>query len=226
MLNFVVIPARKLTTLIKLSPAGFIGRFERRLASLAVVTGVFSAVIVLEIKGIIMDSDPFPSIASVTAKAKPKSHPEMSSKIEDNKVQKELAAALARPLFTPGRHVTDLAAAGTAEAPLQQPRLAGIIITPTTKLAIFTSGGGGNSIIVTEGQHIANSVVESILPSTVRLLGPAGETVLSATFDHSAAALKSPQAFASSNASVEVVLSSVPFPSAPPMVAVPNKPPL
>jgi hypothetical protein len=88
-----------------------------------------------------------------------------------------IATILARPLFTasrqppPGAAMT--AAASAADPSL--PRLAGIIIDGTVRLAIFQPANSGKPIAVAEGGQIAGRKIVAIAAAEVVALGPDGE---------------------------------------------------
>jgi hypothetical protein len=90
------------------------------------------------------------------------------------------SSVLARPLFSPARRppaeqVSDQPAAeATAEAP---PRLAGVIVGPTRRSAIFADTTGRPRIIG-EGDTIGRFTVELIAPNQVTLRSAAGERLV------------------------------------------------
>jgi hypothetical protein len=81
---------------------------------------------------------------------------------------------LARPLFSPGRRP----AAEAASAGAELPRLAGIIITPAGRRAIFAAAGAGRPSVLAEGERIGGYVVRSIAPAQVVVSGPEGDRVI------------------------------------------------
>lgn len=84
------------------------------------------------------------------------------------------AAALARPLFSASRRPVAEAAAQTD---LSLPRLSAIIVTGTTRRAIFAAPGQ-KPVMVGEGGEIGPYRVTAIAPYSVRLLGPDGNLTL------------------------------------------------
>jgi hypothetical protein len=84
--------------------------------------------------------------------------------------QGRLATILARPLFAPARRPP--AGAATTEEGL--PRLAGVIIGPDIRRAIFAPAKG-SATVVTEGGRTAGYDVHAIGPNEVILSGPDGE---------------------------------------------------
>jgi hypothetical protein len=101
--------------------------------------------------------------------------------------QEWVATILARPLFsrdrrplaTPGQNAT-VAAAGV-------PRLAGILVSPLGRTAIFAAANGGKPVVVSEGNHLGRFVVKSIDVGQVTLIGPEGQRMLRPSFDNATA---------------------------------------
>lgn len=73
---------------------------------------------------------------------------------------------LARPLFSPTRRPP---AHASAPADKSLPRLAGVIVTPAGRRAIFAPAAG-RPVVVPEGGSIGRYVVRSIAPGQVTLL--------------------------------------------------------
>ena len=94
-----------------------------------------------------------------------------------------LATILARPLFSatrrpPPRGGNDT----TAESGLTDTRLAGIVIAPGHRIAIFAPNGA-KALVVGEGETVSGWRVESITPREVSLSGPGGTKTLQPKFD-------------------------------------------
>ena len=77
---------------------------------------------------------------------------------------------LARPLFSPNRRLAarpdgfvGVAAANSL------PRLAGVIVGPGGRRAIFALAGGGHPLVVAEGGRIGRYLVRAIVPGQVTL---------------------------------------------------------
>lgn len=81
---------------------------------------------------------------------------------------------LARPLFIPGRHPP---APASAPADEELPRLAGVIVTPGGRRAIFAPAAGP-AVVVPEGGMIGRYVVRSIAPGQVTLLDSGQQHVI------------------------------------------------
>jgi hypothetical protein len=101
-----------------------------------------------------------------------------------------VAAALARPLFNPGRRPAQRAggAAVSAAGGPVLPRLAGIIIDPAGGVAIFAPAAAGEKpLAVPVGGTLSAWTVVAIAPREVRVRGPEGESTLHVAFDIAAA---------------------------------------
>jgi hypothetical protein len=88
---------------------------------------------------------------------------------------------LARPLFSPSRRPPAVASAGA----LGPARLAGIVVSASSRQAIFAPAGDGKPIAITEGGRVGAYVVTSIKPDQVVVVGPDGEHRLHPAFDAS-----------------------------------------
>nr|WP_294529035.1 hypothetical protein [uncultured Rhodopila sp.] len=88
-----------------------------------------------------------------------------------------LAAILARPLFSPDRRP----AASAARSVSGLPRLTGIVVTGSRKLAIFA--GPGKAMVAEEGVRLGAYEVTAISDAGVTVAGPEGTTVLRPIFD-------------------------------------------
>jgi hypothetical protein len=84
-------------------------------------------------------------------------------------------AILARPLFRPDRHpfpTNDQDAASTA--PIDLPRLTGILMSEDLKRAIFAPDGADKAIVVAEGENVGDWRVQEIAADSVTMVGPDG----------------------------------------------------
>jgi general secretion pathway protein N len=82
---------------------------------------------------------------------------------------------LARPLFRPDRHpfpTNDQDALATA--PVDLPRLTGILLSSDVKRAIFAPEGSDQSIVVAEGETVGDWRVQEIAADSVTMVGPDG----------------------------------------------------
>jgi hypothetical protein len=100
--------------------------------------------------------------------------------------QEWVATILARPLFSRGRR--PLATPGeTGALPTKElPRLAGILVSPLGKAAIFAAADGGKPMVVVEGGHLGRFIVKSIDIGQVTMIGPEGQRLLRPSFDNTA----------------------------------------
>ena len=85
------------------------------------------------------------------------------------------AEALARPLFSPTRRPPS--SDGPASAELADKRLAGIVISPQQRLAIFAVKGA-KPLMLKEGAAIDGWQIETITSVDVSLRGPSGTRTL------------------------------------------------
>ena len=90
-----------------------------------------------------------------------------------------LEQILARPLFSPGRRPVEVAAAGVAGLP----RLTGVVVTGSQRIAIFAPASNGHPIIAESGAHIGEYEVKGITDAGVTVAGPHGTTLLRPAFD-------------------------------------------
>ena len=103
------------------------------------------------------------------------------------------ATLLGRPLFSPERRPPATAPAGRAVRG-EPPRLAGIIISPSGRTAIFAPVGA-RPVVVREGDTVEGSwTVTQIASNKVRLTGPDSERVLTLSFDNGGAVPSGPSA--------------------------------
>jgi len=94
-----------------------------------------------------------------------------------------IAAILARPLFSPSRRPSQSNLGNAADdSGLADSRLAGIVIEPGRRFAIFAPQGA-KLLTVTEGETVSGWRVESISPHEVSLSGPDGTKTLQPKFD-------------------------------------------
>jgi len=93
-----------------------------------------------------------------------------------------LAAILSRPLFSSTRRPTPRDTDTIADSGLSDTRLAGIVIAPGHRIAIFASSGA-KPLAVSEGETVSGWRVEHITPREVSLSGPGGTKTLQPKFD-------------------------------------------
>ena len=103
-----------------------------------------------------------------------------------------LRLLLARPLFSPDRRPTaDAVTVASGRTVPGLPRLAGILVGPFGRSAIFATNGA-KPIVVQEGGRVAAYTIKSIEATQVRLLGPDGAQVLYPSFEPAAAPARRP----------------------------------
>ena len=94
---------------------------------------------------------------------------------------------LARPLFSPDRRpAADAVTVASGRTVPGLPRLAGILVGPFGRSAIFATNGA-KPIVVQEGGRVADYTIKSIEATQVHLLGPDGAQVLYPSFEPAAA---------------------------------------
>ncbi len=93
-----------------------------------------------------------------------------------------VATVLARPLFAADRRPVAPAANATASTgPQALPRLAGIVVSPTGRSAIFA---GDHSMVVAEGAVVGPWRVVAIRADAVDVSGPQGERTVKPTYSN------------------------------------------
>jgi hypothetical protein len=86
---------------------------------------------------------------------------------------------LSRPLFDPTRRPP--APTQDPAAPVEMPRLSGIMVTPTEKIAVFSPAMGA-PIIVSQNSRFGPFTVLAISDESVTIKGPSGIIVLRSDF--------------------------------------------
>ncbi len=95
------------------------------------------------------------------------------------------ADILARPLIYPGRRAPSPAPTASQQAAAEPtPRLTGVIVGPTQRRALFTTGPGSRPIAVQEGARIGPYFVRSIRANEVVVDGPDGTRALHPAYDN------------------------------------------
>jgi hypothetical protein len=135
----------------------------------------FSGLIVAEFYGGSDDPSAITAVGSTHNDAAP-----LLPQIRPTGTDDPLAVSLARPLFSATRRPS----IGPAEpaADLAGNRLAGIVIEPDRRLAIFAVTGG-KPLTLAEGESVNGWQIESITPSEVSLIGRGGAKTLQPTLD-------------------------------------------
>jgi hypothetical protein len=81
---------------------------------------------------------------------------------------------LARPLFRADRKPYVTNDQDVSTAPIDLPRLAGILLASDLKRAIFAPDGSDKPIVVSEGENVGSWRVQEIAPDSVTVTGPDG----------------------------------------------------
>ncbi|HEX4506734.1 MAG TPA: hypothetical protein VH722_13470 [Alphaproteobacteria bacterium] len=84
------------------------------------------------------------------------------------------ATVLARPLFRADRQPYVTNDQDVSTAPVDLPRLAGILLASDLKRAIFAPDGSDKPIVVSEGESVGSWRVQEIAPDSVTMTGPDG----------------------------------------------------
>jgi len=126
-----------------------------------------------------------PAAAPQAMKPAVTAHPASATNESEPKDTEDLAdTVLGRPLFTVGRRPPKSSGGGHVVANTGLPRLAGIMITPAGKWAIFAPDGGGKQLVLSQGGALDDATVRTIQRDRVVVNGPKGEQVLWPTYDH------------------------------------------
>jgi hypothetical protein len=135
--------------------------------------------LLIEVRGWALETSPLAQLASPPPPAHVDAPPASLSPAA------LLATILARPLFLPGRQPIDQnQPAPQATAATGLPRLAGVMIGPFGRSAIFAAPSAADtSIVVGIGARIGLYQVVEITVGEVRVHGPQGDQILSPGFD-------------------------------------------
>src|SRR5215469_396237 len=101
---------------------------------------------------------------------------------QNPRIDELLTAILARPLFNSTRRPPETAPTAATDSDLAGTRLAGIVIDPRRRLAIFAVNGD-KPLRLGEGEAVSGWRIESITPREVSLTGPAGTKTLQPKMD-------------------------------------------
>jgi hypothetical protein len=83
---------------------------------------------------------------------------------------------LARPLFSPTRRPVETTVSGL-------PRLTGIVVTGSERIAIFAGPANEHPIVAQAGAHVGAYEVQTIADAGVTVVGPGGTTLIKPIFD-------------------------------------------
>lgn len=127
-------------------------------------------------------------VMGVFAAASPESMPRTAAPARDGRTETPeapdrhsawLKQILARPLFSPGRRPVEVAGVGVQGLP----RLTGVVLAGSQRLAIFAGASNGHPIVAERGAHIGAYEVQAIADTGVTVAGPEGTTLLRPAFD-------------------------------------------
>jgi hypothetical protein len=106
------------------------------------------------------------------------------------------ATILARPVFRADRHPYETNDQDISTAPVDLPRLAGILMSSDLKRAIFAPDGSDKPIVVSEGENVGGWRVQEIAADSVTMVGPDGTRRLRPKFAANASPAGVPEAAA------------------------------
>lgn len=156
----------------------------RSLAVLLLLFSVLCATIGLEVAGQ-WQAQPINAPVRIDP---PKPRPVASPTDQSNRHDEWFSAIVARPLFSPDRRPV----APDARTVRGLPRLSGIVVSGSRRVAIFAAPSGGNPVVVEAGSRMGAYDVREITETGVMVVGPQGATTIRPIFD--AAAPVSPKA--------------------------------
>lgn len=161
---------------------------RRPLLLLGLLAALLTAALALELRDAAPALDPPPAVASATVPG-PDAAPAGNAAAPDRS-QALAAAVLARPLFEQDRRpVAETRAGPAAEG---EARLAGIMISPAGRAAIFAPVDGGKPAVLREGAALGTLTVQTIAPGAVTVLSHGKEQVLHPSFAASSATTTPP----------------------------------
>lgn len=142
------------------------------LGLLAVLIGL-SLVIALEITSAGQGDTPYPAAARQSAAERSSRTPAPQAPDQTDTWLKQILAA---PLFSPDRRPVEVGVRGL-------PRLSGIVVTGSQRLAIFAAPSSGRRIVAEAGARIGAYTVQTIADDGVTVVGPEGTSVIRPVFD-------------------------------------------
>jgi len=151
----------------------------RALAGLLGLGLVLIGTIAFELTGTVADD------AAMTATTQPPALPRPAAVplVPRNGRQAMVDGILARPLFVATRRPAAARVAAPAAAPVNLPRLTGIMVNGSSRSVIFAASEGGRPVVAQEGAQIGAYTVQSIGAAQVTLSGPDGTRILRPSFD-------------------------------------------
>ena len=160
---------------------------RRPLLLLGLLASLLSAALALELRDGVPEAAPLPRAATSGAEV---AAPSAAGDTTPERTRSLLAAILARPLFEQDRRPLAEAKAG----PVSEggARLAGIMISPAGRAAIFATSEGGKPTVLREGGVIGPLTVQTIAPGAVTVLSHGEAQVLHPSFAASTATTTAP----------------------------------
>ncbi len=111
-----------------------------------------------------------------------------------SRVPEWAATVLARPLFSRDRRpAAQSAIAVSSGGPLLLPRLTGVIVTRTTRNAIFAGPAGGHAVVIGEGGKLGRYTVQKIEAGRVVIASQDGRQTLTPHVDKASSSKSSPR---------------------------------
>ncbi|MGI3775963.1 MAG: hypothetical protein ACRYGC_01610 [Janthinobacterium lividum] len=157
---------------------------RRPLLLLGLLAAMLAAALALELRDTAPDAagtQPAGSRAAPTAEAAPPA----AADAAPDRTEALAAAILARPLFEQDRRpVAETQAGPVADG---DARLAGILISPDGRAAIFAPADGGRPTVLREGAALGALTVRAIAPGAVTVLSHGKEQVMHPSFAASSA---------------------------------------
>jgi hypothetical protein len=149
------------------------------LLPLGLCAAALAGVLVLEIRAGSPSPLPRPLLRPIAAPAPAGPDSDAPSTPDNDALNNAVQTIIARPLLEPKRRPPDVpqAAAQGPTAAEALPRLAGVIVTPSDRRAIFAPASG-KPLVATEGARVAGFVLEHIGPDGVTMSGAGGQKVL------------------------------------------------
>jgi hypothetical protein len=149
---------------------------DLRLILLVSVCVGFAGIIVAELYSV--SGEP----SAVAAAAPRPRAPPPTARRQPDRPDDLVAVILARPLLSPSRRPPVSGANEAVASDLAGNRLAGIVIEPDRRTAIFAVPGA-KPLILTEGESVSGWQIESITPTEVSLVSRSGTKTLQPTLD-------------------------------------------
>ena len=146
------------------------------LLGLAATSAVLCALVGLEISWWQQDAPAYP----VSARVVTADTDRRSDAVETpNQHEEWLNEILSRPLFSAGRRPVE----ATASVSRGLPRLTGIVVAGTQRVAIFAGLSNDRPIVAQPGTHVGAYEVQTVTDTGVTVAGPEGITVIKPIFD-------------------------------------------